>query len=187
MPSVKKGESEKDYVSRCIPYMMKEKPGMKSDQAAAVCHSLYQKKDEDITSKIDSYLILKEAETTESPKEDLVDKIMSFFKDNKNPPDEKIHDLADELKINPHKFEATIYGILSSFMSNGRFNESGMKESDFDKEQVLKGIKVEMEHTNSPKLAKRITFDHLAEFHPLPYYDYLDDMENKMKKDLEKK
>lgn len=48
--------------------------------------------------------------------------------------------------------------------------------------QIAKGIKVEYEHTNDKKLAKEISMDHLAEFPD--YYDRLDKMENKAKKDL---
>jgi len=44
MPSPKRNESEKDYVSRCIPFVLREPKhkGMKPDQAAAMCHSLYR-------------------------------------------------------------------------------------------------------------------------------------------------
>lgn len=41
MPSIKKGESEKDYVARCIPIVMKEK-GIDSKEASARCHGMYQ-------------------------------------------------------------------------------------------------------------------------------------------------
>jgi hypothetical protein len=41
MPSINKGESEKDYVSRCIPIRMKEK-GEDASQAAAACHGMYK-------------------------------------------------------------------------------------------------------------------------------------------------
>lgn len=47
---------------------------------------------------------------------------------------------------------------------------------EFDSEQILKGMKVEMEHTNDPKIALEITMDHLVE-NP-KYYDFLERMEN---------
>jgi hypothetical protein len=115
----------------------------------------------------------------EDSKDDLVDKIFDFFKNNKNPADEKIHDLAEKLNVNPHKFEAAIYEILSSFLSNGRFNESGKKETDFPADQIKKGIEVEAEHTTSEKMAKRIALDHLAEFPD--YYTRLLAMEKEAK------
>jgi hypothetical protein len=43
------------------------------------------------------------------------------------------------------------------------------------------GTKVEMEHTKSKKLARKIAMDHLRE-HP-HYYSYLARMEKQMKKD----
>ncbi|MFA5392771.1 MAG: DUF5661 family protein, partial [Candidatus Paceibacterota bacterium] len=55
--------------------------------------------------------------------------------------------------------------------------------SDFDQDQLAKGAKVEMEHTDDPSLAKEIAADHLAEFPN--YYDALADMENKLKKQNE--
>jgi hypothetical protein len=36
-------------------------------------------------------------------------------------------------------------------------------DSDFDIEQLRNGIKVEMEHTKDPKIAKEIAKDHLSE------------------------
>ena len=41
MPEVKKGESEKDYVKRCIPYVMKEE-GLNETQAAGKCYGMYR-------------------------------------------------------------------------------------------------------------------------------------------------
>jgi hypothetical protein len=59
-------------------------------------------------------------------------------------------------------------------------NESVM---DFDPEQILKGIEVEMEHTKDPKLALEIAIDHLEE---LPdYYTRLNKMEKQGKEDLQ--
>jgi hypothetical protein len=52
--------------------------------------------------------------------------------------------------------------------------------SSFSKDQLEKGIKVEMEHTNDPAKAKEIAMDHLAE-NP-KYYDHLEKMEREMDK-----
>ncbi len=53
------------------------------------------------------------------------------------------------------------------------------KPEDFDKKQLSKGIKVEMEHTNDEKKAKEIAMDHLTEDEK--YYDKLAKIENKHK------
>lgn len=50
-------------------------------------------------------------------------------------------------------------------------------DSDFDQVQLAKGIKVEMEHTNDPKVAKEIVHDHLSEDNM--YYIKLAKMEKK--------
>lgn len=58
---------------------------------------------------------------------------------------------------------------------------SGKPDSDFDPEQLKKGIKVELEHTNSKDMAKEIAKDHLVE--DPKYYDHLEEMEAKYVKD----
>ena len=49
----------------------------------------------------------------------------------------------------------------------------------FDPIQLQKGMKIEMEHTNDPQIAKEIAKDHLTEFPK--YYDYLEEMEARLK------
>jgi hypothetical protein len=39
----------------------------------------------------------------------------------------------------------------------------GLPDSDFDADQLAKGIDIEMEHTNDPDIAKEIAKDHLIE------------------------
>jgi len=59
--------------------------------------------------------------------------------------------------------------ILSGGLADNR------AEDEFDPEQLQMGIKVELEHTNTPELAKEIAMDHLAE--DPQYYTHLDRME----------
>lgn len=66
-------------------------------------------------------------------------------------------------------------------------------EERYDREQLEKGVKVELEHTNDPELAKEIAKDHLEESKDFKdgtgakYYDRLDEMEEEMEEDLSKK
>ena len=53
----------------------------------------------------------------------------------------------------------------------------GKRCSEFPQDQLKKGIKVEMEHTNDPKIAREIAKDHLTE--DPKYYDHLEEMEKK--------
>lgn len=53
--------------------------------------------------------------------------------------------------------------------------------SDFDPEQIAKGIKIEMEHTDDPHKALEIAMDHLTEISD--YYDRLENMEAEAKQD----
>ncbi len=57
----------------------------------------------------------------------------------------------------------------------------GKPASSYSDEQLQKGIKVEMEHTNDPKVAEEIAKDHLEE--NAKYYDHLDEMESEMDKE----
>lgn len=53
-------------------------------------------------------------------------------------------------------------------------------DSDYDKDQLRKGVKVESEHTNNKAMAKEIAKDHLEEFPH--YYTALIKMEKGLKK-----
>lgn len=54
-----------------------------------------------------------------------------------------------------------------------------MPDSYFDPVQLQIGIKIEMEHTNDPEVAKAIAKDHLTEFSN--YYISLSAMEQELK------
>jgi len=57
-----------------------------------------------------------------------------------------------------------------------------MVKCKINKNQLEMGIKIEMEHTTSPKKAEKIAMDHLKEFCNKPYYTELKKMENKLKR-----
>lgn len=44
MPSPGSKESRKDFISRCIPIVLKEGTAKDNKQAAAICHSIWEKK-----------------------------------------------------------------------------------------------------------------------------------------------
>jgi hypothetical protein len=75
---------------------------------------------------------------------------------------------------------------------HGGFGD-GHDDERYDKEQLEKGIKVEMEHTNDPEKAKEVVKDHLEETKDFKgeegakYYDKLDKMEEEFKEELTKK
>ena len=60
----------------------------------------------------------------------------------------------------------------------------GKTPEDFEKSQVERGQKVEMEHTKIPDVAREIAMDHLVEHED--YYSGLEHMENLLT-ELEKK
>jgi len=65
-------------------------------------------------------------------------------------------------------------------------------DKKFDPKQLEKGMKVELEHSNDPEVAKEIAKDHLQESKDFKgekgakYYDKLEDMEDIMKEELTK-
>lgn len=73
---------------------------------------------------------------------------------------------------------ATIYYNYNNYMAtrNGGQLVGGKGDqkliTDFSPDQIAKGISVEMEHTNDPRIALEITLDHLAENDR--YYDVLE-------------
>lgn len=74
--------------------------------------------------------------------------------------------------------ELTRVNRLPDTLKGGFGDEAN--EFDFDEEQLVKGIGVELEHTDNPYIAKEIALDHLTE-HP-QYYEYLEKMEKEWKK-----
>lgn len=80
--------------------------------------------------------------------------------------------------------------ILRDFLTNLSLNEEGKVEdedvsaSDVHPEQLMMGIKVEMEHTDDREEAKKIALDHLAEFGD--YYTRHAKMEKKAEKETKK-
>lgn len=103
--------------------------------------------------------------------------IIELFSSKENPNDEDVHKLAEQLGIDAHEFEGKIYSILSSFFNAGRYKDNPVEP---DAEELKKGIKIEMEHTTLPAIARRIALDHLAE--GKNYYTELEKMEKNLEK-----
>jgi len=66
---------------------------------------------------------------------------------------------------------------LGAFMKGGK--SKGQEPPDLDPEELAMGIKVEMEHTDDPAIARKIALDHLSEA-PF-YYTALKAMEEVLK------
>lgn len=128
-------------------------------------------------SKLKNFL----SEKKENKNEKIINTIMDFFTENPSPPDEEVHDLAEELGLEPDDFEAMIYSILGSILGYGRSREKKVTEKDVDKKEFELGMKIEMEHTTNKRMARKIALDHLTEIPD--YYTRL----VKMEKEAEKK
>jgi len=90
---------------------------------------------------------------------------------------------SDMLKMVGKALEVTPGPALEEFKRVTQAMEGGladgMPDDKFDATQLEMGVKVEMEHTNDPKLAKEIAKDHLTEI--ADYYTRLTKMENEAK------
>ena len=77
-------------------------------------------------------------------------------------------------------------GVPTSYYSRKRVDfikgglADGSRVSDFDSRQLRMGIKVEMEHTKDPKVAREIAMDHLKEYPD--YYTELGKMERRLER-----
>jgi predicted transcriptional regulator len=73
--------------------------------------------------------------------------------------------------------------FVADFLEAGKAYEAGYHDDSVDEGELDMGIKVEMEHTTNPLIAKRIALDHLTE---LPdYYTRLEKMEEEGKDELQ--
>ena len=76
--------------------------------------------------------------------------------------------------------ELSDFNFGSEFVKAGKANEKKITEKDVDAKELEMGMKVEMEHTTSKDVAKKIALDHLAEIKD--YYTRLAKMEDEAKK-----
>jgi hypothetical protein len=70
---------------------------------------------------------------------------------------------------------------MDDFFKQGRAAERKITDADVDAEELERGAKVELEHTDDKETARRIALDHLAEF--ANYYVELAKMEQKLKEE----
>ena len=111
----------------------------------------------------------------------LEQRIINYFSKNPNPAEKTFQQIADVLGVNKDKIESTCYTLLNDFYGFGKSNES---KGAVDLTQVLKGAKVEMEHTRNFQVASKIARDHVAEsktWRNKDYYGGLSAWEKMMK------
>jgi HAMP domain-containing protein len=70
MPTPRAGESQKDFVKRCIPVVLEDGTAKDQDQAVAVCHSMWRRREksmdeETTTTAADATLVVEVKETEE--------------------------------------------------------------------------------------------------------------------------
>lgn len=106
--------------------------------------------------------------------DNIYDALVKYFQSNPKPSDEEFHQFARKLNLTPEKLEEKLYFLFAALLK-GVGKHSGTADEKFNPEELKKGIKVEMEHTDNLYVAKLIAKDHLVE---LPdYYTRLAKME----------
>lgn len=116
----------------------------------------------------------------QEPDFELHSQIVQFFLDNPSASDAQVHTWANSLGVEPEVMEAAIYKLLSSLLRIiGK--HSHVPDVTFDPVQLDQGIKVEMEHTDIPFIAKMIAKDHLIECPE--YYTFLAQAESDCKRE----
>ncbi len=106
----------------------------------------------------------------QEPDFELHGQIVQFFLDNPSASDAQVHTWSTSLGVEPEIMEAAIYKLLSSLLrAIGKHNH--IPDVSLDQIQLDQGIRIEMEHTDIPFIAKMIAKDHLVECPE--YYTYL--------------
>lgn len=109
----------------------------------------------------------------------LESKLIEFFKKNKSPSDVEVHDFAERLKTNPHKFEEGIYKLLGKVLNP---KGSELPDSKMKGKHLELGMEVEKEHyPDLPPLQKGIAKGHIDELGK-KYYPGLVKFEDQLKK-----
>jgi len=129
----------------------------------------------------------------EHDKEDVFDAIVGYFKKNETPKDDEIHDLAEKMGVDPHRFEEQIYELLSVLVRLVGTRYSPDQIASVDPKELEAGTRVEMEHLSGNVknpgpaenwVAQRIALDHLVGENIPDYYTRLKKMEKEAKKGL---
>ncbi len=120
--------------------------------------------------------IKEQMEQSENDQE-LIKKAIEFLRQNPYPDDDKVHEWASQIGIDPHKLEPVFYKIATNFAQLGKHRD--VPDDKYDSDQLKMGIEVEKEHTDCPLLSKEIAKDHLAEIPD--YYTRLKNMEEEGK------
>jgi hypothetical protein len=113
---------------------------------------------------------LKESPDEENP--DLRKELLDLFSNGPIVTDKEVHAIATKRGIDPSEVEDEVYQIVIDLLHGQFLKNWDVPDSEFDPEQLKKGIAIEMEHTDNPAWAKAIAKTHLKE--RKDYYILLD-------------
>lgn len=113
-------------------------------------------------------------EKNDEKEEQIMGSIFEYFSTHEKPTYKEVEEISKSLGVEKHDLVERIFSLLSSFLNAGEFKKNPVEP---DPKELEMGIQVEMEHTTSTAISRRIALDHLAELHD--YYTRLKKMENK--------
>jgi Zn-dependent peptidase ImmA (M78 family) len=121
----------------------------------------------------------------EDPTIKLQQAIIRLLKSNPNAKDAEVHQLAEQLGVQPDVLEEATYKLLADLIK-GVGKHINVSDDKYDPEQLKMGIQVEHEHTDNDAIALEIVKDHLSE----PglehnYYTLLLELEKKAKQKIQ--
>lgn len=110
---------------------------------------------------------------------ELQESLMSLLQESPNPDISKINQWVDKENVDLSELTEEAFEMLGDVLGKGKSVERPEDQKNYPQDQLDKGIKVEMEHTDNPLISEKITEDHLSEQldeekEPTYYTDLLD-------------
>lgn len=105
-----------------------------------------------------------------------IEGVVEFLMQNPRPTDDEVTQWAVSKNLDPKHVHEYVYKVVVG-MAKRMSKSLAIPDKEFNSDQLNKGIKVELEHTDVPEIAKAIAKDHLLECPT--YYTRLEVLENR--------
>lgn len=118
--------------------------------------------------------------------EELYNEVFDYLVENPDTSDDEFHEWAEEEGFDHEEAEEVAYEMAAKLARMMKGGESkGIPPKGMTPAAEAMGIDVEYEHTSDYEIARKIAWDHLAEYDN--YYEALEEMEANLEKEQEEK